>query len=506
MRRRVLTNKEGLELDNALICTYYITDTSTPAQLLHDISDTDYFKYQIIDGEILRTASRSAFYNYQFSTTGNHVVQFVLKDNTLIRQRLFKGVTLLKKIVIPDTVITIHIQAFEETSNIEVEMGNNVQIIGDSAFAESSISSIYPKGQPKQNHTILLPDSVTTLGANIFSNFSGLLINAWKIIGPNVTDIGSSPFSHIAYGWQTNSDYILIFPKIEKIGRYFFGPFKGGLQFNPDSNRDINIPESVTFLGARCFYSNHQDYDFFGSSLYIWKNLQEVEENPFYKSDFESISVDPENIYFDSRDNCNALIRTTDNRIITACSNTTIPNSVTEIGNYAFYSLGNLPTTMDLSSITYFGFRGFQSTNIEELILSSSNLITLENEVFSSMYYLSKINSNNSGEANIPQTITSISNGCFQSCSKINRINIPSSVTSIGANAFTNCGKQAPVNGVHLKVFINNNTPPTLGNNVFGTSSGSYIYVIYVPSSAVNTYKNASGWSTYASHIQAIPT
>lgn len=46
-------------------------------------------------------------------------------------------------------------------------------------------------------------------------------------------------------------------------------------------------------------------------------------------------------------------------------------------------------------------------------------------------------------------------------------------------------------------------TPPTIGDGItFG--GGSQNYPIYVPSSAVNTYKTASVWSSLASRIEAI--
>jgi hypothetical protein len=41
-----------------------------------------------------------------------------------------------------------------------------------------------------------------------------------------------------------------------------------------------------------------------------------------------------------------------------------------------------------------------------------------------------------------------------------------------------------------------------LGNNAFYNTNNC---PIYVPSASVNAYKSASGWSTYASRIQAIP-
>jgi hypothetical protein len=45
--------------------------------------------------------------------------------------------------------------------------------------------------------------------------------------------------------------------------------------------------------------------------------------------------------------------------------------------------------------------------------------------------------------------------------------------------------------------------PPTLGNGAFATGNAS---AICVPAESVEAYKAASGWSGYASRIQAIPT
>ena len=47
-------------------------------------------------------------------------------------------------------------------------------------------------------------------------------------------------------------------------------------------------------------------------------------------------------------------------------------------------------------------------------------------------------------------------------------------------------------------------TPPTLGNNGLGTPA--QLSHIYVPADSVATYKTTSGWSTYSSIIEAIPS
>lgn len=73
---------------------------------------------------------------------------------------------------------------------------------------------------------------------------------------------------------------------------------------------------------------------------------------------------------------------------------------------------------------------------------------------------------------------------------------VPSSVTSFEDYAFY----QGPTNTLTIEATV----PPTL------LGSNSLVYsktapTIYVPSASVSAYQSASGWSTYAAYIQAIP-
>ena len=96
----------------------------------------------------------------------------------------------------------------------------------------------------------------------------------------------------------------------------------------------------------------------------------------------------------------------------------------------------------------------------------------------------------------LPTTITTYGNYCFYQCYSLYNIELSENVVSIGNGTFRDCGTSS----FYLK--INAITPPALGTNTF-TASNSYS--IYVPASAVDTYKAASGWSTYSRRIQAIP-
>ena len=97
------------------------------------------------------------------------------------------------------------------------------------------------------------------------------------------------------------------------------------------------------------------------------------------------IMVDAANSVYDSRDNCNAIIKSDTNELIYGCKTTRISNSVTNIGEYAF-----------------FGCTGLTSVTI-------------------------------------PDSVTKIGDMAFSKCESLNNIVIPDSVTRIGTCAFFSC-------------------------------------------------------------------
>lgn len=172
-----------------------------------------------------------------------------------------------------------------------------------------------------------------------------------------------------------------------------------------------------------------------------------------------------------------------------------IPSDVTLIGNSAFYNCGSLTSVTIPNSVTIIGNSAFNSTNIL------------------------RVNSNTNGVVNIPSGVTTISGSSFGSCRSITSVTIPDSVTTIGGYAFYTCTSLrnvtigSGVTSIGSAAFAYTNsiisftcnavTPPTIGINILANASANL--VIYVPSASVDTYKSASGWSTYASQIQAIP-
>lgn len=97
------------------------------------------------------------------------------------------------------------------------------------------------------------------------------------------------------------------------------------------------------------------------------------------------IIVDPRNKYLDSRENSNAIIDSEEDKLLTACSATRIPNTVRSIGDYAFsYCSG-----------------------IKELV--------------------------------IPEGVETIGDCAFLGCSSLCRISLPRSLHGIGYEAFVGC-------------------------------------------------------------------
>ncbi|MBQ2884262.1 MAG: leucine-rich repeat domain-containing protein [Alphaproteobacteria bacterium] len=181
-------------------------------------------------------------------------------------------------------------------------------------------------------------------------------------------------------------------------------------------------------------------------------------------SGLTSITIESGNNIYDSRDNCNAIIETATNTLITGCQNTIIPNSVTEIGYSAFYGCSSLTEITIPNSVTSIGYSAFYGC-------SSLTEITIPNSVtsigYSAFYGCSSLTSivvesgNRAYDSRdncnaiietarnilikgcqntiIPNSVTDIWDGAFENCTGLTEVTIPYSVSTITNSAFCIC-------------------------------------------------------------------
>jgi hypothetical protein len=127
----------------------------------------------------------------------------------------------------------------------------------------------------------------------------------------------------------------------------------------------------------------------------------------------------------------------------------TIPDSVTTIGDYAFYSC-SLTTVTIPDGVTAIGMTAFGSCPLTSFTIPNS-VTTIGDWVFE---YCSSLTS-----ATIGNKITAIGPGSFFQCSSLASVIIPNSVTTIGYEAFYKC---FPLTSVTIP-----NNVTTIGNSVF---------------------------------------
>jgi len=207
-----------------------------------------------------------------------------------------------------------------------------------------------------------------------------------------VVSIGEHAFSG-SYGLTS----ITLPPTIRSIG--------GGAFYNCIGLREFRCPENVTRIEDTAF-TNCTGL----SSVTIGPNVTNISETAFNSCPcLTSIKVDPSNPVFDSRNDCNAIIRTADNALMVGCERTVIPPTVTSILPYAFqnrlylhhivipdgvtsidgafYSSSLYTVIIPASVTTITGFAFENSNRLTAVTILGSN-VTLNGYVFSNCYSL----------------------------------------------------------------------------------------------------------------------
>ena len=284
-------------------------------------------------------------------------------------------------------VTSIDFYAFQSCSNLRsVTIPNSVTSIEESAFSYCSnlTGVVIPKSVTSIGKfafngcsslmNITIPESVTCIGKSAFGNCSSLTS---VTIPESVTSIGESAFSHC-----TNLTSVTI--------------------------------KSVTNIGAGAFGDCHLLTSVHITDLDTWCKIifNGASSNPLYYA---------HHLYLNGEE----------------IKNLVIPNSVTNIGEYAFYGCSSLTSIAIPNSVTSIGNSAFHGCSSLTSVSIPKSVTNIGNKAFYLCYGLNSIT--------IPEMVECIGSEAFYDCSSLTSVTIPKSVTSIGDNVFLGCSELSSI-------------------------------------------------------------
>lgn len=349
-------------------------------------------------------------------------------------------------------------------------------ISGTGAMADYKYSNQRPWNNFKNDiKTIIIKEGVTSIGKNAFYQFTAV---KEMVIPEGVTLIGDNGLSSMS--------------KLES----------------------VSLPNSLTTINNYAFTDCPKL-----TSLYIPKNVSSIGSIILeYSEAITSLSVDKENTTFDSRDNCNAVIKTATNALVLGTNVTVIPATVTTIDRSAFQHCSVMtqiviPSSVKTINRTAFAYcSGLTSIEIPASVTSISGeafngcdglqtmVVAAENTKYDSR---NKCNAIIETETNtlvcgcavtvIPEDVTAIGEYAFDYCKAMKSITIPASVKSIGSSAFAACTNMESLTCL-------NPVPPTAASR-FTFSNVPKDIPVYVPKASVEAYKEANFWKEFTNFV-----
>ena len=316
------------------------------------------------------------------------------------------------------------------------------------AYFEETIDPTWQILYTSTDGNVVTPNKTDVFGANIVSNTYQDGQGVITFDGP-VKSIGEEAFLHCS-----SLTSITIPNSVTSIGQYAFEYCS--------SLTSITIPNSVTSIGVEAFLGcssltsinvdiNNPNYSSVDGVLFN-KDKTTLIQYPIGNSRSEytipnSVTSIGEWAFF----YCSSL------------TSVTIPNSVTSIGSDAFsycYSLTSITIPNSVTSIGYSAFSGCYA--LTSMIVENGNT-TYDSREGCNAIIETETNTLIAGCQNtvIPNSVKSIGNYAFFGCESLTSFTIPNSVTSIGYSAFSGCYSLTSI---------------TIPNSVTSIGEGAFFY------------------------------
>ncbi len=341
---------------------------------------------------------------------------------------------------------------YHSTGLTNVTLPNGVTSVAEYAFADCSGLT-----------TVTIGKGLASIGNRVFWECAGLANIAVDVLNPNYCDREGVLFN--------KEQTTLIQYPIARVGNY-------------------DVPNSVTNIGSEAFR-----FCAGLTSVSIGEGLTSIGERAFWAAGLANIAVDVLNPNYCDREGVlfNKEQTTLIQYPIARVGNYDMPNSVTSIGDGAFFEANGLTGVTMSSNVTTIGDSAFadcgalKSATLPKSLTSIGGgafryctgltSITLPNEVTSIGEYAFSECTGLTG-ITLPTGLISIGNAAFLSCTGLTSITLPNHVINIGNLAFSGCSRLT-------KMYFTGNAP-TLGESAFYASNGATVY--YLP--------GTSGWGS----------
>ncbi len=484
-----------------------------------------------------------------------------------IGEHAFELCNALTSITIPNSVTSIGNYAFAFCRGLtSITMPNSITSIGECAFLDCSglISITIPNSVTSIEvgtfrscsglTSITIPQCVTSIQRYAFEGCSSL---ASITIPSSLTDLGIYALHGTA--WYNNQPDGIIY-----VGKIAY-TFKGTM---PDNSKiaikdgtlalsnsifegctglaSITLPNSLTTIGENAFRGCNaltsitipnsvtsiykQAFSDCGlTSITIPTSVTNIGVYAFSDcGGLTSIKVDNGNKKYDSRNSCNAIVETSSNTLMVGCKNTTIPNSVTNIGWRAFSGCSGLTSITIPSSVTSIGGYAFCDCSSLASISIPSSVKTIDDYAFDGCSGLTSVTMHSNPESigfyafnncsnirevtfdcekarawpfdggssiekvTMTEKVKTIDDGAFIKCSRLASVTIPNSVTSIGEYAFYRCSGLTSIISEIIKPF-------EIREDVFPDYSKP---ILTVPRGTKSAYQSTASWNKFTKIVE----
>ena len=370
---------------------------------------------------------------------------------TAISSNSFYGTT-ITEVTIPKTVTTIASKAFGNNQNLEAITSESLTPFDfdddafDDAIYDITIMNVpqtsvpvYQSAKTGQKFSNL--QSSSTSGSHV----SGALFNTpvwkdhimtFKVIGESACQVGNGKTASVFTGTAESIKIpnkvtnlivkaigrrgfyncaeltrVYLSENIEEIGdEAFYGCVKlrtldlprkvkkisqnafhnsglssgGGVRYHP--GQEHLIPEGVNYEQMEPDEEDYEDT----REIHILASMKKISEKRAFSNcrNIVKMWVEEGNPTYDSREDCNAIIHTENNKLLYGCQNTVIPKSVTAINDYAFEGHWFLAKIKIPAKITNIGESAFAGCTLLEQVYSYiQNPSSINDNTFSNNTY-----------------------------------------------------------------------------------------------------------------------